>query len=248
MQTEDRSVFDLEVVPPTSGVSYGNTSDQVIDFYLPEKAAKPLVVLIHGGFWRPEFDRKHLSPLAKAIADSGWPVALIEYRRIIGNPDATVQDVHSAMAKLSEDYGPTILLGHSVGGHLALLVGSKFTALGVIALAPVTDLIRSEEMDLDEGAVSDFLGAPAKLRPDLNPIELPPLKIKVHIIHGSADIRVPIQFSRDYISKMNINSTELLELENTGHFELIDPRSDIFSQICHELKVHLASFLNFPSA
>jgi pimeloyl-ACP methyl ester carboxylesterase len=90
-------------------------------------------------------------------------------------------------------------------------------------------------MDLDEGAVSDFLGAPAKLRPDLNPIELSPLKTKVRIIHGSSDIRVPIQSSREYVSKMDINSTDLLELENTGHFELIDPRSDVFSKICREL-------------
>jgi acetyl esterase/lipase len=235
MEAEDRSVFDLKEVQPTNSVSYGNASDQVIDFYLPEKTTKPLVVLIHGGFWRSEYDRKHLSPLAKALADSGWPVALIEYRRIIGNPDATLQDVDSAMVKLSEDFGLTILLGHSAGGHLALLVGSKFEVKGVIALAPVTDLIISEEMDLDEGAVSDFLGAPAKLRPDLNPIELSPLRTKVRVIHGSGDIRVPIQFSREYVSKMDTDSTNLLELENTGHFELIDPRSDVFSQICREL-------------
>ena len=235
MEAEDRSVFDLEEIQPTNSVSYGNASDQVIDFYLPEKTSRPLVVLIHGGFWRSEYDRKHLSPLAKALADSGWPVALIEYRRIIGNPDATLQDAQNAMAKLSEDFGSAILLGHSAGGHLALLIGNKYQVKGVIALAPVTDLIRSEELDLDEGAVSDFLGAPAKLRPDLNPIELSPLKTKVRVIHGSSDIRVPVQFSRDYVLKMDADSTDLLELENTGHFELIDPRSDSFSQICREL-------------
>jgi len=235
MEAEDRSVFDVKAVQPTNSVSYGNASDQVIDFYLPETTSKPLVVLIHGGFWRSEYDRKHLSPLAKVLAESGWPVALIEYRRIIGNPDATLQDVHSGMEKLTEEFGSTILLGHSAGGHLALLVGSKFEVKGVIVLAPVTDLIRSEEMDLDDGAVSDFLGAPAKLRPDLNPIELPSLKTEVRVIHGSADIRVPVQFSREYVSKMDTDSTNLLELENTGHFELIDPRSDVFGQICREL-------------
>jgi acetyl esterase/lipase len=128
MEAEDRSVFDLKAVQPTHSVSYGNASDQVIDFYLPETTSKPLVVLVHGGFWRSEYDRKHLSPLAKALADSGWPVALIEYRRIIGNPDATLQDAQNAMAKLTEDFGSTILLGHSAGGHLALLVGSKLRA------------------------------------------------------------------------------------------------------------------------
>ncbi len=235
MEVEDRSVFELAVVKPTRSDTYGNSSEQVIDFYLPEKVSKPLIVLIHGGFWRPEYDRKHLSPFAEALATSGWPVALIEYRRIIGNPDAMVQDVFTAIAKLTEDFDSIILVGHSAGGHLALLAGNKFPAIGIIALAPITDLVQAEELDLDEGAVSDFLGVPAKMRSDLDPWNLPALAMKVLLIHGSADIRVPIGFSRAYVEKTAIESTNLLELQGVGHFELIDPISAIFSQICREL-------------
>ena len=50
MEAEDRSVFDLKAVQPTNSISYGNASDQSIDFYLPETTSKPLVVLVHGGF------------------------------------------------------------------------------------------------------------------------------------------------------------------------------------------------------
>jgi acetyl esterase/lipase len=235
MEDEDRSVFELEVRQPTRSDSYGNGNEQVIDFYLPEKVSKPLIVLIHGGFWRPEYDRKHLSPLAEALAHAGWPVALIEYRRIIGNPDAMVQDVFNAIAKLTEDFDSIILVGHSAGGHLALLAGNKFPAIGLIALAPITDLIQAEELDLDEGAVSDFLGTPAKMRSDLDPLNLPALDMRALLIHGSADIRVPIGFSRAYVEKTAIESTNLLELQDVGHFELIHPRSAIFSQICREL-------------
>ncbi|TSA48382.1 MAG: alpha/beta hydrolase [Actinomycetales bacterium] len=235
MQAEDRSVFDLEAVPPTSTVSYGNASDQVIDLYLSEKQTKPLVVLIHGGFWRPEFDRKHLSPLAKAIADSGWSVALIEYRRIIGNPDATVQDVYKAIEELTEEFGPTILLGHSAGGHLALLATNQFLPIGLVTLAPVTDLIWAQEKDLDEGAVSDFLGAPAELRNDLNPIKLAAPNTMTLLLHGAKDLRVPIESSRNYVKHLNSDNIEYTEFADLGHFELIDPKHEFYEVLSGKL-------------
>ena len=223
MDSEDRSVFDLPQSPPTNSSSYGKSDDQVIDFYLPKESNKPVIVLIHGGYWRPEYDRKHLAPLAQKFAELGWPVALIEYRRIIGNPDATVGDVMSAIEVLAGQYKELILIGHSAGGHLALLAANKFKTLGVIALAPVTDLVKAQELDLDEGAVSDFLEAPAVLRVDLDPIRQPALTVPTTLIHGSLDIRVPVAFSRDYVANAASSNIKLIELEEIGHFELIDP-------------------------
>jgi len=237
MGVEDRSVFDLEVVRPARTDSYGKASEQVIDFYFPNELVKPLVILIHGGFWRPEYDRKHLTPLSQALATSGWPVALIEYRRIIGNPDVTIADIESAIVKLTSDFGSVILLGHSAGGHLALLAGNRFPVVGVIALAPITDLIRAEELDLDEGAVSDFLGAPAKLRSDLNPMQINAPKIPVQLLHGADDLRVPIELSRNYISHMNSNNIEFTEFPELGHFEFIDPKHAIYQVLCGKLRI-----------
>jgi len=237
MGVEDRSVFELKVVQPTRTDSYGKASEQVIDFYLPDELLKPLIVLIHGGFWRPEFDRTHLSPLAQALATSGWPVALIEYRRIIGNPDATIADIESAIVRLTGEFGQVILIGHSAGGHLALLAGNRFPVVGVIALAPITDLIRAEELDLDEGAVSDFLGAPATLRSDLNPIQINAPKMPVQLLHGADDLRVPIELSRNYISHMNSNDIEFTEFPELGHFEFIDPKHGIYQVLCEKLRI-----------
>ena len=39
------------------------------------------LVLVHGGFWRPQFDRVHQRPMAAALADAGYAVAHVEYRR-----------------------------------------------------------------------------------------------------------------------------------------------------------------------
>jgi acetyl esterase/lipase len=228
MKEEDRSIFDMEPVTPTKSTPYGNSEDQVIDFYLPANIAKPLVVLIHGGYWRSEYDRRHCTPLASNIAKDGWPVALIEYRRIIGNPDAMISDVLTAVEVVKKEFSKIILLGHSAGGHLALLVANQTSAVGVIALAPVTDLLRAEELDLDEGAVSDFLGCPAEIRRDLDPMRCNQPKMKTVLIHGALDMRVPIQFSRDYLFLKQLNDLDLLEVANLGHFELIDPRQEVY--------------------
>ena len=210
MTDEDRSVFDLPYIGPAETIHYGKSGDQVIDFYLPKDQEKSLVVLIHGGYWRPEYDRKHLAPLANSLANSGWPVALIEYRRIIGNPDAALSDVINAIGEVSKKYSNLILIGHSAGGHLALVAAH-------------------------EGAVADFLGAPASLRPELDPTRLPALSIPITLIHGALDLRVPINFSRDYVALKAGQNVNYLEFENVGHFELIDPRSEIFAEISRVL-------------
>ncbi len=235
MESEDRSVFDLIQSAPTNSFNYGENADQVIDFYLPGESNKPTIVLIHGGYWRPEYDRKHLAPLAQKFTELGWPVALIEYRRIIGKPDAALGDVVSAIGEVRNLNKDLILVGHSAGGHLALLAANKLDVLGVIALAPVTDLVKAEELDLDEGAVNDFLGGPASLRVDLDPIRQPVLTVPTTLIHGVLDIRVPVAFSRDYVAKAACPSIKLIELENVGHFELIDPRQIIFDLIVEQL-------------
>lgn len=235
MEVEDRSVFELPYAEPDKSASFGKSDDQVIDFYYSAKPDNPTIVLIHGGYWRPEYDRKHLAPLAKALSTAGWSVALIEYRRIIGNPDAMISDVISAIEKVSEKYSKLILIGHSAGGHLALVASHKVNASAIIALAPLTNLLAAEELDLDEGAVSDFLGAPAALRPDLDPTRLPEISIATTVIHGALDLRVPINFSRDYVLQKAGPGIQFLEFENLGHFELIDPRSEIFDEISRVL-------------
>lgn len=235
MDVEDRSVFELPYEKPDKTITFGKSDDQVIDFYLPSDQKKPLIVLIHGGYWRPEYDRKHLAPLARALANIGWPVALIEYRRIIGNPDAMMSDVISAIEEVSNSYSNLILIGHSAGGHLALVAAHKVNASAIIALAPLTNLLVAEELDLDEGAVSDFLGAPAALRSDLDPTRLPVLTIPTTLIHGTLDLRVPINFSREYVAQKAGVNVHFLEFEHLGHFELIDPRSEIFAEISRVL-------------
>ncbi|GAB3950085.1 hypothetical protein GCM10027614_49950 [Micromonospora vulcania] len=135
MPADPRAVLTRPAPEPDRTVAYGDHPDQVADLRLPagNGPARPLVVVVHGGFWRAEYDRRHTGPLAAALAGSGYPVAQLEYRRT-GQPGGgwpgTLTDVLTGVAELpglAADLMPDrvtraapILVGHSAGGHLAL--------------------------------------------------------------------------------------------------------------------------------
>ena len=223
------SVLDRAGPPPDEVVAYGDDPDQVIEHWY---ADGPPVVLLHGGFWRPVWDRTHLRTLAGAFRDAGHRVALPEYRRVPGAPDRTVADVMAAL----DAVGPGIVVGHSAGGHLALHAAVEPGVLrrmrAVVALAPVADLVLAEDLDLDGGAVRDFLGGAACSRPDLDPNRSAGPGVPVTVLHGTDDDRVPIAVSRSYAETHDIR---LVTLPGADHFALIDPESAVWPVLLEEV-------------
>ena len=99
----------------------------------------------------------------------GYHVAVVEYRRVLACPAAgwpgTVDDVLAAVAAVRDDADlpePTVLVGHSAGGHLVALAASRTSAWGLrgaVALAGCVDLRRGVELGMGDGAVRDLLRA-----------------------------------------------------------------------------------------
>lgn len=217
---------------------YGPHPDQIADLRLPAGATGPLVVVVHGGFWRPDYDRTHTGPMAAALAALGHPVAQLEYRRT-GYPD-TLDDVAAglrALPDLAASSGPPVLIGHSAGGHLALWAAATgVPAAGVLALAPVADLAEAHRLDLDGGAVAALLGGGPEDVPEryaaADPSALPPPPCPVVIVHGDQDVQVPIEIGRRYAAR---TGARLVELPGTEHFGVIDPKSWAWSDVTAEL-------------
>lgn len=239
---EDRSVLTRAARPPTQVLRYGLEPDQLADirFGVNTPQQRPLIVMIHGGFWRPAYDRVHTGPMCIALADAGWTVASIEYRRIPGDPDATLDDVALAVQKLpsliTQHHGRVIVIGHSAGGHLALWAAARSGAqlLGVVALAPVADLQLAYQLQLDQDAVFAFLGTTPERRNDVDPAQLATPTMPVAIVHGEQDEVVPLSIAMSYHAKHP--STRLAKLPNTGHFALIDPLSTAWPTLVAQLR------------
>jgi acetyl esterase/lipase len=237
---EDRSILSRPGPAPDSQENYGPHPDQVIDWYLPAREdAGPVIVFIHGGYWRPEYDREHARSAAGGLAAAGFPTALIEYRRIPGQPDATVTDVGQAIRRAAAGTGghperPVIVIGHSAGGHLALLAAADpdLPITGTLALAPLADLRSADELGLDDDAARAFIGAPALERPDLDPCAGPTPTAPVVLVHGLDDSVVPAEMSRTYARR---NARSVVEVPAAGHFELIDPETGAWVRILTEL-------------
>jgi acetyl esterase/lipase len=211
-------------------LNYGALPDQTIELIAgnDSAASRPLIVLMHGGFWKPLYDRTHMQPLAAALAAAGWSVANIEYRRVPGDPDATLNDVTDACAALRSEPpsndGRRLLVGFSAGGHLALWLAaiSRDSKLcGVIGMAPVADLALAQELGLGDGAVKQFLGTQLLRRATLDPCRLRAPTGAVSLIHGEGDSAVPIEVSESYLAAHP--HTQLVRVPALGHIPLIDP-------------------------
>lgn len=211
-------------------------------------AAAVTVVLVHGGFWRARWDRAHLRPLAAALADAGLTVALPEYRRT-GMPGGTWpgpgQDVAEALAAIRADDtlpAPTVLVGHSAGGHLAVWLLHRPEAggvLGAVSLAGCLDLRMVGRLGLDDGAADDLMGRPDwsdELFLDADPLDLGPTPSPVAALHGRADEQVPLAVSQSWMTRCGtVGRDALTVLEDRDHFDLIDPASPAWPTVLAEI-------------
>lgn len=71
-------------VPSPSRRTYGDHDAAFGDLWLPAEPGGlvPVVVLIHGGFWRASFGLDLMDGLAASVAAAGWAAWNIEYRRV----------------------------------------------------------------------------------------------------------------------------------------------------------------------
>jgi acetyl esterase/lipase len=222
-------------------IGYGTSPDQIMevrDGY--EGATRPLVIIVHGGFWRPDIDRLHARPMADAMAAAGWTVALPEYSRVAGDPEPTLADLRvllaQAVVRIAAHNAQVVLIGHSAGGHLVLWASAARlcpTLIGTLALAPVADLQLAQQLGLGNGAVARFLGCTPDRRPDLDPCRMPASAAATTLLHGIDDDTVPLAISESYVAAHP--AARLVALAGAGHYEVIDPHAPAWSSVMAEL-------------
>ena len=259
--------------PPADGartrLSYGDHDDAYGDLWLPARQARPIpvVVLVHGGFWRQEYDLGLMDPVAASLQDAGYAVWNIEYRRVDGEGGypQTFDDVAAAVDHLAAlgderlDLDRVAVVGHSAGGHLAVWIASRHAlpddaawarpaVRPVVALpqAGVLDLVGCVREDLGVGACQGLLGGDPEQQPAryalASPTELVPIGLPVIAVHGRRDPIVPLSQSETYVDAAvgAGDPAELVVVDDADHMDLIDPEHEAWAVVLDGLRAHLS--------
>lgn len=244
---------------PFTSIRYGHDDDRVGELRIPGgKGPHPVVVLVHGGFWKRHWTRELMDPLAVDLVRRGYATWNVEYRRVGegGGFPETLFDMGAAVDHLGTlatehhlDLNNVAVIGHSAGGHLALWAASRsrlasgepgadplITPTKVIGLAPVTDLDAAHRENLGDGAVAAFMGnATGEAWRVASPIELLPIGVPTVLVHGTSDDEVPSSHSERYVSSAAHSGASELVLFDGDHFDPIDPTSGAWAQVIARL-------------
>lgn len=222
---------DYMARPPAAGFrfTYGTAPEQYGDLRVPTgNALHPVVVVVHGGWWRSAYNLEYAGHLAAALTNDGFATWNIEYRRV-GSPNggypALLRDVSAAVSKLTQlapahalDLNRIVITGHSAGGHIGAWLAAKQThaqldifgpslpVIGAVPVAGALDLALCSELNVTDSAgvpVHDFLGGTPAAMPDryalASPAQLLPIRIPTICVHGDEDANVPLAISERYV-------------------------------------------------
>lgn len=226
-------------------LAYAASALQFGRLYLPpatagKKGKAPLVIFIHGGCWLNAYDIAHSNAFSQALAEQGYAVWSLEYRRTGdegGGWPGSFTDIQNgiayaqqALAGYGVDTSRIVLSGHSAGGQLALLAGSKNTSaaiVGVIGLAAITDLTSyAKGTNSCQNATAQFIGGHYDVIPERYQ-QASAVQQKMHpatlLLQGSADTIVPPEQASHSGMRYKL-------VENAGHFDWIHPQTTAYKQ------------------
>jgi arylformamidase len=156
-------------------IAYGPASAETLDFFPAAAASAPLLIFIHGGYWRA-LDKADFSWVAPGFVAAGISVAVVNYGLA---PKTPVPEIVAQMRRacawlygnapsLGIDAQRIFCSGHSAGGHLTgmmlathwpslapslpkRLLAGALTVSGVFDLQPLThaEFLR-KDLSLDE--------------------------------------------------------------------------------------------------
>lgn len=234
---------------------YGTDASEYGHLWVPATdELLPVVVLIHGGFWRRAYESDLMEPLAWDLFERGYAVWNLEYGRVgeaKGGWPYTLAHVASGIDHLSvlaDDYPLDLdrvgVVGHSAGGHLALWSGSRNLLPGdatgsqpvvepalVVGLGAVGDLAAAAAGGIGNDAVIEFLGG--------NPEDVPGRFVtaqpqqgaaRILLVSGDQDSTVELQYSR----WPGLLADEIV-VEGADHMVLIEPENESWLPVLEAL-------------
>ena len=166
-------------------LQYGPLSVERLDIFHAHQSDAPLLVFIHGGYWR-SLDKSDFAFVAGPMLAQGIAVANVNYDLCPDAAIATIVDecrrAVAWVAREGERHGAApdaiVVGGHSAGGHLAaMMVATDWAAQGLLRAPLVGALTLSGVHDLSPMPMFSFnsdLKLDAAEARRLSPVLMPP--------------------------------------------------------------------------
>jgi arylformamidase len=235
------------------GLRYGDGPLEDLDLFLPPKSGAPVLVFVHGGYWRA-LDKSDFSFVAPVFTEAGTMVVVPNYSLC---PTVTIelitwqlvralQWVWQNAAQFGGDPQRIVVAGHSAGGHLAAMllscrwkqVDERLPAQLVGGALSISGLFDLEPLRHTPFLQSDLQLTPASVR-RLSPAFFPRPKGKLYTAVGAAESDEFLrqnQLIRDVWGPTAVPVCETVPGHN--HFSVLESLVDPAGRL-HELALRL---------
>jgi len=210
---------------------YGEAELQTIDVFPAKAANSPILVFIHGGYWRA-LDKESYSFVAEPFLKQNFTVFLVNYRLIPAvNMETQLKDIGDAIHWIQKealcyngDPNTLFLSGHSAGGHLALMaylqnenlrpsIKAICSLSGIFDLTPIKNSYLNEELLLTDTDITVY----SVSNKDLSVLKCPTL-----LSVGSEETEFFIEQSKGlYTNNKSLAPIEYLEYGNLNHYQIV---------------------------
>lgn len=224
-------------------IPYGPGPRERVDFFPAASQPAPLLVYIHGGYWR-SMDKSDFSFVAEPFVRRGVSLALINYDLF---PDTTmsrlIAQVVGAWGWIAENaprFGvvpdPIHLAGWSAGAHLAAMVLCSIRAVpiasflaisGVYDLVPILQTAANSDLRLDSGEAER--NSPMRLLPTTK-------GCPVSVVWGADETQAFRSQSTAFADVWSRRGVEvkIAEVEKLHHYAVMDALGDETSAVFGE--------------
>jgi arylformamidase len=180
---------------------YGGAPGETLDVFPAKREASPVLVFIHGGWWRA-FDKSDHSFIAPSFVEDGAMVVLPNYALC---PAVTIEQIALQMVRAlvwtwrnaalhGGDARRIVVAGHSAGGHLAtmLLCCDWSSVDAALPARPVQGALSISGLyDLEPLRQASFLNVDLRLTPEavgrLSPALFPAPQGPLHAVAGALE-------------------------------------------------------------
>tara|TARA_B100001964_G_scaffold29477_1_gene30101 strand:+ start:1067 stop:1972 length:906 start_codon:yes stop_codon:yes gene_type:complete len=233
-----------------SDLRYGATIEEYIDIFPAERPNAPVLIFIHGGYWRI-LSAKEFSFVAQGPQSAGVTTVIVNYAlcpkvtldEIVRQIRAAIQWTHANIRDFNGDPDRLYVSGHSAGGHMTAMslltdwqadyrlpknvIKGGISISGLFDIAPLQHSFMQKELRLD----------PAIIERNSPQYKVHSVSTPLLITYGGDETpefsRQSEDFSKAWAAKGN--KVRRVSLPGKNHFNAISGFGDSQSPLCQAI-------------